>query len=258
MTLNRQIYVFENSYALTNFYIKKWAEVAVQAICDRGVFTTALSGGRTPVELLCKLSSIDNFELWANTKIFQVDERFVKQDDKDNNFKLIYENLLHYVAVPPDNVFSIATDVDTATMAASNYEHVLRKTFNVGFEECPQFDLINLGLGEDGHTASLFPGTSVLTEEKQLVVPVSEPNVSHNRISLTFPVINNARNIIFHVQGRAKAKILRKVIDGDISYPATQVSPNKGELIFLLDKEAASVLEYGDEYEVLDEGILLK
>ncbi len=254
--MDKQVYIFETPHQLTNFYMKLWAEMAVEAICEREIFTTALSGGHTPVEFFCKLSALENFNVWRNTVVFQTDERFVSTEENDNNFRMIRESLLNYINIPDGNIFPIHTDVDNALVAADKYEQAMRQYFNLD-EGFPVFDLINLGIGLDGHSASLFPESDALKENHRWVLPVTAGGIEHARISLTYPVINGARNIIFHVQGKEKAEIVKRVINEDYSLPAARINPHNGRVIFLLDQEAASAISYGDNYENLEEGILL-
>ena len=255
--MDKKVYIFETPHQLTNFYVKLWTEIAVEAIFEKGRFNAALSGGKTPVEFMCKLSGLDAFDLWRNTYLFQVDERFVGENTDDSNFRLIRNNLLNYVPVPAENVSPIHTDVDNAIVAADKYELALKEHFQTN-SNVPTFDLINLGLGADGHCASLYPGSDAIGEMNKWIVPVSSADISHDRISMTYPLINNAKHIIFHIQGQEKASVVKRVLDEDSVLPAVAVQPVSGTLIFLLDKQAASALSYGENFEDLEEGILIK
>lgn len=255
MNTPSEIYIFESPHYLANFYAKLWTQIAVDAICLSGRFTAALSGGRTSIEFFSKLSNVDTYELWRNTYIFQVDERFVSDENDDNNMTMIRDNLLDYVNIPKKNVFPIYTDLDNAKSAAFKYQKSLQEFF--GGQDAPVFDLISLGVGTDGHTASLFPGSEALHEVTQWVIPVSSAQIPNDRITLTYPVINRARHIVFQIQGKDKASVVRRLCDGDKTLPATSVHPEAGRLIYLLDKDAAKELTYGDDYTNVGEGILI-
>jgi 6-phosphogluconolactonase len=150
------------------------------------------------------------------------------------------------VPIPAENRHPVPVHDKTLERAADNYEASIRSFFRLGKKERPEFDLIALGLGEDGHTASLFPGHDALRERKHLVYPVREAPKKHQRLTLTLPVINNARNIIFLVTGKEKATAVTEVVEEkNPSLPASMVRPLEGNLSFVLDREAASLLSPG-------------
>ena len=179
---------------------------------------------------------------WDKIDIFLVDEHFVHFDRLESNYRLIQENLLDHINIPEDNVHFI--DIKYyPKFCAKKYENELIRLFNLKPREFPRFDLIMLGIGEDGHTASLFPGLSVLRNRKSLVVAVDYKKVDEPRISLGFSVINNAAKVIFMVTGTNKASIARRVIqDKDYSLPASMVETIQGKIYFLLDDEASCFL----------------
>lgn len=255
MATERKVLIFENSYSLANYLLKKWQELAQEAVSDHNQFNVALSGGRTPTEFYCRLSALGSYGLWQKTHLFCGDERFVASDHKDNNFRMIKANLINYIHIPPENVHPIRTDVENAAVAAELFKDELvghfayqRKTLPASRQVLPTFDLILLGIGEDGHTASLFPGMAHTADASIVTLPVSLPQLKHDRISLSLAVINNARYVIFLIQGMQKADIVRKILEENLICPAAQVNPANGQLIFLLNKEAAKKLSHPMTY----------
>ena len=214
------------------------------AIAKNGKFTIALSGGKTPSRLFSILAErpyVKEID-WKSTYIFWGDERYVPSNNAQNNSFVARKILLDNIPVPAENIFPIQVNIPPAA-AASHYEKTLRLFFRT---ELPSFDLILLGLGEDGHTASLFPGTPVLTEKDALVKEVLLEEQQVYRITFTIPLINNAKHILFLVTGREKAGILFKVLEGKASpqkYPAKLIKAGKGKKLFwYADKSAASLI----------------
>ncbi len=237
--------------------VTQWIQTATDYIQRTSRFSCAFSGGRTPVEFYNLLSAEQDFELWSRVHIFMTDERFVDAEDKDNNFRLIRDNLLNYVKIPPENIYPIPTNVQTVGIAAEEYKNRLVGFFTLDQNRLPIIDLVVLGLGEDGHTASLFPQTEGIDAPYRLTMPVNENHLKYERISLTLPVLNNARHVYFMVAGKNKADIVRRVIEDKEPFPATQVQPTNGELTFLLDAAAASQLKDQQKYIYRDETISL-
>jgi 6-phosphogluconolactonase len=239
----RSVRVFDCKDDISSFIIENWRETSQEAIERKGVFCAALSGGKTPIGLYHKLSGVKKMLPWDKTHIFLVDERFVSFEHRDSNYRMLKETLLDHVAIPLGNIHPVPTDRPTPQISAMAYEEELKKFFGLSKDQFPEFDLLLLGIGEDGHTASLFPGTPVLDDSIHLAAPVSMDEMRHPRITLTLPVINNAKHILFLVVGKNKASALQKIIDQeDTSLPATMVHPNKGKLIFVVDREASSQL----------------
>jgi 6-phosphogluconolactonase len=180
---------------------------------------------------------------WDKTHLFLVDERVVPWEHRDSNYHMLRETLLNYIPIPQENIHPIPTDRTSLQTSAKAYEEEMKIFFNLQSGQYPEFDLILLGIGEDGHTASLFPGTPVLDDTLHLAAAVSMDDIRHPRITLTLPVINNAKHILFLVIGKNKASVLRKIINKeDVSLPASMVHPNKGKLIFVTDREASRQL----------------
>ncbi len=240
---DREILIFKEIAEMSDYAVNKWTEIAADAIKERGVFTVALSGGKTPVDLYRKLASKHTLP-WNKTDVFMVDERFVPYESKENNFRMINELLLLHVGIPSKNIHPIITSSASVHDSASKYEDTLTTFLKKESYSVPEFDLILLGIGDDGHTASLFPDTPALKESSCFVIAVSPEDESRkDRITLTFPVINNSGNIIFLVSGINKAGVIKETIeDSNSQLPASMVRPKKGKLIFLLDETAGSLL----------------
>jgi len=215
-----------------------------EAIAGRGVCSIALSGGSTP-RALFRLLAGDPWRKrfdWGRIELFQVDERAVPIDHPDSNFGMIERELLRSIQLSENNVHRMHAELG-AQAAAEEYESQLRKRFVTA--GVPQFDVLLLGMGEDGHTASLFPGTEALHESSRLVLGYTVEQLKAPRITLTFPVINNARKVLFLVSGERKAAILRELFQGEnpeLRYPAAMVEPENGLLYWHLDSEAASLI----------------
>ncbi len=246
MNSSRQTFVFGDTGKMADFFTARWREIASGAIKKRGFFAVALSGGKTPAPFYRKLAAEPGEGApWNKTHIFFADERFVSDTDADSNYRMIKETLLDNAGVPAGNIHSIPTDLPDPMSAALRYEREVALFFGDGI---PEFDLIILGIGTDGHTASLFPGNTAVKEKKRLVTAVILAGRMHNRITLTLPVLNKARNVIFLVTGKEKAKVLREVSQGsDRSLPALLVAPEKGSLLYLADSSAGSLLREKEE-----------
>jgi 6-phosphogluconolactonase len=209
------------------------------ALAAPGRFAIALSGGSTPkrlYEILAEPAFRDRFP-WARTHLFWGDERFVPTDSRDSNLRMTREALLDHAPIPPENIHPMPVTGDPAD-AAIAYQQTLqtyygRETLDMAR---PLFDVTLLGLGENGHTASLFPGTASLNETRAWVTPVTE-GVPQPRLTLTYPAIACSRYVAFLVAGANKADVLRLVWGGDTSQPATQVTA-AGTLIWFLDEKA--------------------
>lgn len=254
----RNIFIFEDSHKLAEFFVKQWVNLATQFIEKNGRFNCAFCGGRTPVEFYSLLSAADEFRFWSKVHVFLTDERFVDEHDKDNNFRLVRDNLLRHVSIPIENIHPVPTEVQSVGLAAEEYKNILLRHFTLDKNHLPVFDLILLGLGEDGHTASLFPDTNGINDRYRLTLPVSKSYLKHERISLTLSVINNARHVYFMITSRQKAQIVKDVIEEKNAFPASQVSLANGTLTFLIDAEAAMLLKDQEKYIYRGSTISLK
>ena len=219
---------------------------ATHAVAERGRFTIALSGGSTPRNMYTLIAANAATTLpWDRMFFFFGDERHVPPDDPESNYRMANEALLSKVPVPPANVFRIPAENPDADAAAEMYEQTLRKFFALAPGEFPRFDLILLGIGPDGHTASLFPETAALQEKTRLVVANWVEKLNTSRITLTLPVLNHARCVAFLVSGIDKAAALHEVLEGKApaeKYPSKLVQPSEGKLIWFVDRAAASEL----------------
>ena len=217
--------------------------IAHDAITARGRFTISLSGGQTPEKLyslLAKPPWREQIE-WLKTFIFWGDERYVRFDDSHNNAHQAKSILLDNLAIPASNTYLINVNLQP-NQAAMEYEKEIKTFFK---NEPPRFDLVLLGLGENGHTASLFPGITVLAEQLEGVRDVYVDEEKMFRITMTAPLINLARHILFLVTGTNKSEILKKILTSSFQpdhYPAQLIKPNDGELLWFADKEAAELI----------------
>jgi 6-phosphogluconolactonase len=226
------------------------ADRIVQAACRSGDrFSMALSGGSTPRETYALLAT-DPYRAaidWSRVHIFWGDERCVPPDDPRSNYRMAHQALLAHVPIPAENVHRMAGELDPS-QAAATYSRELQVYFgaaHVDAPPAPQFDLILLGLGDDAHTASLFPATPALDEARRWVVPNWVPQLEMWRLTLTPPVLNAARHILFLVAGNSKAQPLANVLQGGHrphEWPAQLVRPHSGQLTWLVDRPAAALL----------------
>jgi 6-phosphogluconolactonase len=222
----------------------EFAKLASDAVQKSGRFTVALSGGSTPRSLYQLLASgaFPNLP-WDKTYFFFGDERHVPPDHPESNYRMANEAMLSKVPIPATNVFRIPGEMKDADAAASAYEQTLRTFFALPPGEFPRFDLVLLGLGPDGHTASLFPGSSALSECKRLVVANWVEKFKTHRITFTFPVLNHAACVMFLAGGADKAGILHEVLENpQADLPSQRVRPADGKLIWMVDRAAAAEL----------------
>lgn len=242
----RQIIICTDREALGVEAARRYTDLAHTAVAARGLYTVALSGGSTPRAIYELLASHAWRERtpWRATHLFWGDERHVPPDDKESNYRMADEAMIAHVPIPPGNVHRIKAELPDANEAADEYEKELRRGFRLNdMSARPRFDLIFLGIGDDGHTASLFPDTAALNEKTRLVVANRVEKLSTERITLTFPVLDAAANVIFLVSGEEKAKTLRAILTGDDAHlPAQNVRPTNGKLLWLVDRAAASLL----------------
>ena len=237
------IRIFDDPEALSLGAAEFFADTARDAVAARGRFSVALSGGSTPrrtYEMLARPSFQGRVD-WARTHVFWGDERCVDPEDPRSNARLATEALLRHVAVPAGQVHPMDCLPDPRE-AARRYEALLQNFFTGGE---PRFDLILLGLGENGHTASMFPGAAALAEAERWVAEVYVADQDLHRLTLTATFINRAATVAFLVAGAAKAAVVREVITGPrnpLRLPAQLIRPEPGKLHWLLDKAAAGAL----------------
>ena len=234
-----KVVAFESKKEAADFITEQWIAISEEAIEKRGRFCAALSGGETPIPLYKKLVGLRNKINWEKTHIFLTDERFVPLNSSDSNGRMIRKTLLDKVKIPKGNVHYVPIEEDLS-LSAQRYEEDILSFFALSPGEFPQFDLIMLGVGADGHTASLFPEDPALEETSHLVVAVERPELKQGRITLTLPVINDASRVIFFVSGKNKADILKELFeDRNDSLPAALIHPILNQPLFVLDREAA-------------------
>jgi 6-phosphogluconolactonase len=218
------------------------AGLAAQAIDARGRFTIALSGGGTPRPIYARLAASDYRDRmdWSRVHVFFGDERCVPPDDERSNYRMARLALLDQVPLPAENIFRIRGEDDPA-LAALLYEEQIRRLYRAA--STPAFDLILLGMGDNGHTASLFPGTAALRETTRLVVPQYVEVMTTWRVTFTAPLINAARQVAFMAEGAGKADMLWNVLEGPFQpdvWPSQLIQPTDGELHWLVDAAAAA------------------
>lgn len=239
----KNVLIFDREGQMLKFMVEQWEDISREGIDRRGCFTVGLSGGRTPVIFYQKLAEWDSKSSWERTQVFLVDERFVSPDDNESNYRMLKETLFGKIPIPQENIHPIPTGKGSLEASAREYEEDLMRFFKVSKGQYPAFDLILLGIGEDGHTASLFPSSKALSECNHLTAPVVLDEMRHDRITVTLPVINHAERVIFFVRGKNKAPVLKKIFAGDdSSLPASMVQPRTGNLLFVIDREASSKL----------------
>ena len=237
-----ELKIVPDSSALARTAAQEFHRVAEAAIQERGRFSVALSGGNTPRSVYSLLASEHKQLPWDRIHVFFGDERHVPPDHPDSNFRMASESLLSKVPIPEKNIHRIHAELH-AEAAATEYDQQLRDFFGLVNHNWPRFDLIYLGIGEDGHTASLFPGSKALTVMSRRVTANWVEKFKTFRITLTFPVLNHAAEVVFLVSGASKAQILSKIFrPGAQKYPAQSIQPENGRLLWLVDEDAGSLL----------------
>ena len=240
---DREIILCGDAAELAQKAAEQWVVLAQQAIANSERFTVALSGGSTPKTLYSLLASpeyrgrVD----WLRVHLFWGDERCVPPDHPESNYRMVREALLSRIQIPPENIHRMAGEKDPAAGAAE-YEQELHNFFQTN-GAAPHFDLGLLGLGEDGHTASLFPGTPAPDETHKLVTTVYVERLNAHRLTITLPVINAGAQVSFLVAGESKSAIVKAILGKDSKpsqYPAGQVNPVTGKLTWFVTEDAAA------------------
>jgi 6-phosphogluconolactonase len=241
-------HVFEDSAALAQAAAHHFASRVEQSVAKRGRARIAISGGSTPKATFALLADPAGPYAatipWDKVELFWVDERSVGPDDADSNYRMTNEALLSKVALNPEKVHRIEGELDPEE-AAAKYESVIRREFRLEGAEAPRFDVVWLGMGDDGHTASLFPHTGGLHELGRVVYANHVPQKDTWRITLTLPVINEANDVVFLIGGKDKADPLERVLYGEYdpeTLPSQLIQPKNGALTLLLDQQAAAKL----------------
>ena len=244
-TRNREIQIVENAEAVSRTAAEIMVGLAQEKLKSKESFAVALSGGSTPKNMFVILANdaaLREQMPWDRVHFFWGDERHVPPDHADSNYRMANEAMLSKVPVPSENIHRIRAENPDAGMAAEDYEHELRIFFELEVEQLPVFDCVFLGMGPDGHTASLFPGTKALHERERLVVSNWVDKFEFFRITLTAPVLNNADVIIFLVSGEEKAEPLQAVLEAEKQtdrFPSQLIEPTHGKMLWLVDRAAA-------------------
>ena len=246
LTLHPDIVTFPDPHTLCLDAAYRLIALAAAKTRSGGVFSVALAGGRTPAMLYTDLAELPLRTTidWEKVHLFFGDDRFVEPESDFSNYRLANDSLISKVPIPLENVHRIKTEMKDIEEARNLYETDLRSFFSTPY---PRFDLILLGMGEDGHCASLFPGKAALQETSSWVT-VSEPGLKPfvPRITVTYPVLNHARNLLFMVAGADKAEALQKVMEGPFdpdNLPSQKVSPIDGSHTWLIDAPASRLLK---------------
>jgi 6-phosphogluconolactonase len=239
-----ELNIYSSSAELFRAAALEFVKLANDAVSVKGSFTVALSGGSTPKGMNSLLASeFANVVPWKKVFFFWSDERHVPPDHPDSNYRMAYETLLSRVPVDPAKIFRVHSENPDANAAAIEYEQTITAAFGTQDREIPRFDLIFLGLGPDGHTASLFPRTVALREHSRLVAANPVEKFHTDRITFTLPLINSAANVMFLVSGKDKTPAVQSVFDPDSSgqdFPAKLVNPPHGRLVWMLTEDAAA------------------
>jgi 6-phosphogluconolactonase len=241
---NLKIEVLSDLEALSHRAASIFLDASKNSIKTQKRFAVALSGGLTPRRMYTLLGSKsyhDKIE-WRHVHLFWADERCVPKENEESNFRLAYESFLSKISVPASNIHRVKGEEDPEK-AGKDYENDMRKFF--GISGIPVFDLTILGMGEDGHTASLFPDSKALEEKIRLALPVYMKRPKCDRVTLMLPILNNSAQILFLVSGPSKANIVNEILGKEGKkerYPAGLINPSRGNIIWLIDRQAAANL----------------
>ena len=241
----RELHTLAGTNELFRRGAEEFVRIAKHSFEDRGGFNVVLSGGSTPRGLFSLLAADEALRAqvpWRKTNFFWGDERHVPPDHPDSNFRMAKEVLLSKLAVDPKRIWRIKGEIENTETAAEEYERTLIGHFYLAEVQLPRFDLVLLGMGPDGHTASLFPGTKALHEQEHRVVSNWVGKFDSDRITMTARVLNNAANIVFLVSGDDKAPALKSVLEDPSEpeqLPAQLIRPVDGLLPWLADRQAA-------------------
>jgi 6-phosphogluconolactonase len=250
-TAQREVLIFPDGGTLTRRAAQEFVNSAIQAVAQKGSFTVALAGGSTPKALYSQLA--DEPELrsqipWDKLHFFFGDERHVAPDSAESNFRMANETLFSKGLVKPEQITRIKGEYADTEKAALEYEQALRAYFKLKDGEYPRFDLVLLGMGDEGHTLSLFPGTKALHPTNRIAVRNWVGKLYTERITLTAPAANQASRVIFMVTRADKARALKAVLEGPYEpeqLPAQLIQPASGKLLWLVDQAAGSMLATG-------------
>jgi 6-phosphogluconolactonase len=246
--VNREVQILPDAAAIARRAAEKIIEAAAIAVKERGVFTLSLAGGSTPKTLYSLLATDPTFKSqmpWDETQFFFGDERHVPPDDSESNYRMANESMLSKVPLKPEQVTRIKAENKDTEKAALEYQQELRSWFKLSPGQMPRFDVLLLGMGDEGHTLSLFPGTKALHDNGRLVMSNWIGKLYTERITITAPVANNSALAIFMVTKADKALALKGVLEGPYEpeqLPSQLIQPKNGKVLWLVDTTAASEL----------------
>jgi 6-phosphogluconolactonase len=245
---NADVRVLPDGPAIAKYCAQRFVEIAAAAVKEKGSFDVVLAGGSTPkilYSLLVEDPTLRSQVPWDKMHAFFGDERHVKPDHPDSNYRMAYETLISKSPLKPEQVTRMKGEYPEAEAAAKEYDQFLRTHYKLAEGQFPRFDLVLLGMGNEGHTLSIFPGTKALRENRRIAVHNWVGKVLMDRITLTAPAVNNAANVIFMVAGADKAPALTAVLEHFYEpdqLPAQLIQPTKGSLLWLVDSAAGSML----------------
>lgn len=249
--MQHDVRILTHVEAIAKRAAQEFVQAATSAVSEKGSFSVALSGGSTPKALYSLLANDAALRAqipWDKMLVYFGDERSVGPEHADSNFRMATEALLSKVSLKPEQIFRIKGEYKDTERAALEYEQAVRSSLKIAEGQFPRFDLVLLGMGNEGHTASLFPGTKALGETKRTVVRNWVGKLYTERITLTAPAINNAARVIFMVTGADKALALKGVLEGPYEpeqLPAQMIQPSNGKLLWLVDTIAGGMLSIG-------------
>jgi 6-phosphogluconolactonase len=249
-TAQREVQIFPEAGALTRRAAEEFLKSVAEAVAQKGAFTVALAGGSTPKALYSQLADepLRSQIPWEKLHFFFGDERHAPPDGAESNFRMANDALLSKGVIKPEQITRIKGEYADTEKAALEYEQALRAYFKLKVGEYPRFDLVLLGMGEEGHTLSLFPGTKALHASDRIVVRNWVGKLYTERITLTATAANHASRVIFMVTRADKAPALKAVLEGPYEpeqLPAQLIQPASGKLLWLVDQAAGSMLETG-------------
>ena len=247
-TINREIHTLPDVAAIAKRAAQEILQSATSAAAERGSFTLVLAGGSTPktlYQLLVNDAALRSQLPWDKMVLLFGDERHVPPDHPDSNFRMATETMISKASLKPEQVLRIKGEYQDTEKAAQEYEQTLRQRFKLRETELPRFDVVLLGMGNEGHTLSLFPGTKALHPDRRLVMRNWIGKLYTERVTLTAPVVNNAAQVIFMVTGADKALALKGVLEGPCEpeqLPSQLIQPSKGKVQWLVDTTAGGML----------------
>jgi 6-phosphogluconolactonase len=249
---NQKVKIVKDAEAMSTFAAETLVGHIRAMLTKQDYYSIVLSGGSTPHRLYALLADDPGWcgqIPWGRIHFFWGDERHVPPDHADSNYRMAFEALLSKVDIPPTHIHRIRSEISNAAKAAEEYETEIYRFFDIKSSKMPCFNCVLLGMGPDGHTASLFPGSPALHESRRLVMANRVDQFQSSRLTLTFPVLNNADLILLLVSGPEKADILKDVLAGDRAserYPVQQIQPSRGRLLWIVDQSAAKHLGADD------------